>query len=155
MGKDKGDAGLTSRRDRHGNGYVDILQGVAQGYTLSPNIFNICINDLILIVLIAVEAANQEVTVGEDTVSGLVFADDLMGMSETPEGLQKQIEKALEYTRKWGVTSNVKTCAVVVCNEDEANTAKFSWKWREAELPIVDRYTYLDVDLSKYRSWDT
>ena len=33
---------------------------------------------------------------------------------ETPEGLQKQIEEALEYTRKWRVTANVKECAVVV-----------------------------------------
>ena len=46
-----------------------------------------------------------------DTVSGLMFADDIVGISETPEGLQKQIEKALEYTRKWRVTANAKKCA--------------------------------------------
>ena len=28
-------------------------------------------------------------------VSGLMFADDFVGIEETPEGLQKQIEKAL------------------------------------------------------------
>ena len=33
---------------------------------------------------------------GEDTVSGLMFADDFVGISEIPEGLQKQIEKALD-----------------------------------------------------------
>ena len=41
-----------------------------------------------------------------------------MGISETPEGLQKQTGKALEYTRKWRVKANVKKCAVVGCNED-------------------------------------
>ena len=45
--------------------YVDILQGVAQGCTLSLNLFKVYINDLI----VAVDAAKQEVTVGEDTVS--------------------------------------------------------------------------------------
>ena len=40
------------------------------------------INDL----RIAIEAAKQGVTVGEDTVSGLVFAGDFVGVSETPEG---------------------------------------------------------------------
>ena len=40
------------------------------------------------------EAAKQGVTVGEDTVSGLSFADDCAGTSETSEGSQKQIEKA-------------------------------------------------------------
>ena len=58
--------------------------------------------------IVAVEAAKQGVTVGEDTVSELMFADGFVGISETPEGLQKQIEKALEYTRKWRVTANVK-----------------------------------------------
>ncbi|MEP2874451.1 MAG: reverse transcriptase domain-containing protein [Hyphomicrobiales bacterium] len=131
--------------------YVDILQGVAQRCTLSPNLFKIYINDLI----VAVEAARQGVTVGEDTVSGLMFADDFVGISETPEGLQKQIEKALEYTRKWRVTANVKKCAVVVCNEDKVNPVNFSWKWGEDELPIVDQYTYLGVEISKDCSWDT
>ena len=47
-------------------------------------------------------------------MSGLMFADDFVGISETPEGLQKQIEKALEYTRKWRVTANVKRCSLLV-----------------------------------------
>ena len=94
---------------------ADILQGVAQGCTLSPTLFKIFIDDLI----IAVEAAKQRVKVGEDMVSGLMLADDSVGISDTPEGLQKQIEKALEYTRKWRVTANVSKCAVLVCNEDK------------------------------------
>ena len=68
---------------------------------------------------------------------------------ETPEGLQKQIEKSLECTRKWRVTANVKKCAVVVCNEDKVNPITFNWKWGEDELPIADQYTYLGVEISK------
>ena len=37
---------------------------------------------------------------GEHTESGLMFADDFVGISEMPEGLQKRIEKTLENTRK-------------------------------------------------------
>ena len=58
---------------------------------------------------------------GEDTASGLMF---YVGISETPEGVQQQIEEALECTRKWRVTANVKKCAVVVCNEDKVNPVK-------------------------------
>ena len=74
-------------------------------------------------------------------VSRLMFADDFVGISDTPELLQKQIEKALEYTRKWRVTANVSKCAVLVCKEDKKNPVEFKWKWGEEELPIVDQYT--------------
>ena len=73
--------------------HVNILQGVVQGCTLPPNLFKVYDNNGILV---AVEAAKQAVTMGEDTVSGLMFADDFVGISKTPEGLQKQIEEALE-----------------------------------------------------------
>ena len=88
-------------------------------------------------------------------MSGLISSDDCVGMSETPEGLPRQIEKALliAYTRKWKVTANVNKCGVVVHNED-GESGKFSWKWGEEEVPVVDQYTYLGVDISKYCSRD-
>ena len=92
--------------------YVDILRGVAQGYTLSLNLFEVNSDDMI----VAAEATKQGVTMGEDTVSGLMFANDFVLISETPGGLQEQIEKALEYTRKWRVTANVNKCALRSCN---------------------------------------
>ena len=53
------------------------------------------INGMVLVV--AGEEAKQRVTAAEDSaVSGLMFADDFVGISEIPEGLQKQIEKALD-----------------------------------------------------------
>ena len=86
-----------------------------------------------------------------------MFADCFVGISETPEGLQKQIEKALEYTRKWRVTPNVKMCAVVGCNGSKENPAAFKWKWEKCELPLVDQYTYLGREIFEdyYSSWRT
>ena len=66
-----------------------------------------------------------------------------------PEGVQKQIDKALEYARKCKVSANVKKCAVIVCNEDRVNPVTFKWKWGEDGLPIADLYTYLRVEISK------
>ena len=60
----------------------DIFQRLAQGCTISPNIFKVFINDMV----VAVETAKQGVAMGEDTMSGLTFADDFVGISETPEG---------------------------------------------------------------------
>ena len=66
----------------------------------------LCSRYLFYDIIRVIEAAKQGVNVGEDTISGLMFAHDFVGIAETPDGLQKQIEKALEYTRKWIVTAN-------------------------------------------------
>ena len=52
------------------------------------------------------------------------------------------------------MTANVNKCAVLVCNEDKKKTAKFKWEWGGEELPIVDEYTYLGVEISQNCSWD-
>ena len=116
---------------------------VAQGCTLSQNLFEIYIND----VIVTVEPAKQGVTVGEYMLSGLMFSGDFVGISEPSEGLQNQVEKALEYTntRKWRVTANVTKCAVVVCNEDKVTQVIFCWKWGEDEISIVDQHSYRGV----------
>ena len=85
-------------------------------------------------------------------VSGLMFADGFVEISGTAEELQELFEKALEYTRKWRVTANVNKCAVLVCNEDGKKPVEFKLSWGRGELPIVDQYTYLGVEISKSRS---
>ena len=51
----------------------------------------VCIDDMV----VTVEAMKQGVTLGADAESGLMLADDFVGIPQTPEGLQKQITKAL------------------------------------------------------------
>ena len=75
-----------------------IFQGWHRDVRTSTRIlFKAYINDM----LIAIEAAKQRVTVGEDTVWGLILTDDFVGISETPKGPRKPFTKTLEYTRKW------------------------------------------------------
>ena len=47
--------------------------------------------------IVAVEAAKQGVTVGEGEVSGLMFADDFVGISEIPEGLTNKQGTHFDY----------------------------------------------------------
>lgn len=87
-------------------------------------------------------------------MSGLVSSECFVEISKTPEGLQKHIEKALNYIITWRVTANVNTYAVVTCNEDNESRQTIKWKWGKLKMPIVDQYAYLGVQNSKYCSWD-
>lgn len=62
---------------------------------MSTNLIKAYIDDTI----VAAEAAMQGVKVGEEEVSGLIFGDDFVGVSDTPERLHKQVDKATENTR--------------------------------------------------------
>ena len=64
-------------------------QGVAQGCSLSPILFSVFINDL----LIDVEKAGLGVQLNNSkSIGGLLFADDFVGMSDSRENLQKLID---------------------------------------------------------------
>ena len=106
--------------------FFDIEQGVPQGCTLSPTLLEGFFNDLLEVV----EAVRKGVKVGdtETSVSGMLFADDFVGMSDTPEGLQLQIDAAKKFTDKWRLSANVKKSAVMVCNEDREEPVEYRWE---------------------------
>ncbi|CAB1118469.1 unnamed protein product [Ectocarpus sp. CCAP 1310/34] len=132
--------------------FFDIEQGVPQGGALSPTLFQVSIDHLLEVV----EAVRQGVKVGdtETSVSGMLFADDFVGMSDTPEGLQLKIDAAKKFTDKWRLPANVKKSAVMACNENKEEPVEHRWKWGIEETALVDQYTYLGVEIAKDCSWN-
>ncbi|CAB1100845.1 unnamed protein product [Ectocarpus sp. CCAP 1310/34] len=84
----------------------------------------------------------------------MLFADDFVGMSDTPEGLQLQIDAAKKFTDKWRLSANVQKSAVMVCNENKEEPVEHRWKWGIEEIAVVDQYTYLGVEIAKDCSWN-
>ena len=81
-----------------------VEQGVAQGCSLSPISFSVFINDL----LKDVEKAELGIHHGEGgRIGGMLFADDVVGLSDPKEQLQKLID--VVYT-----LANVTKSAVIV-----------------------------------------
>lgn len=59
------------------------------------------------------------IRVRESEVSGLLFVDDCVGISDTLEGLKKQIGAAMDSTREWRISINVKKCAVTAYSDSK------------------------------------
>ncbi|CAN0550629.1 unnamed protein product, partial [Ectocarpus sp. 12 AP-2014] len=119
--------------------FFNIAQGVPQGCTLSPTFFQVFINDLLKVI----EAVGKGVKVGEAWLSGMLFEDDFVGMSDTLEGHQLLTAAAKDNTDEWRLYANVQKGAVQVCNKDGEKPVEYRWKWGVEELAVVDQCTYL------------
>ena len=89
-----------------------IDRGVRQGDSLSPSLFNLYINDICDLF----EMDDTSPLILESTKLGsLLFADDLLLVSESKEGLQNSLNKLSDYCDKWQLPVNcTKTKAMVI-----------------------------------------
>ena len=79
--------------------------GLKQGCNLSSILFNICINDLNEILD---KTFCQPVKIKDLTLNNLLYADDLVFVSETSSGLQNCLDRLQEYCDQWRLTVNIK-----------------------------------------------
>ena len=87
--------------------------GLQQGSVLSPDLFNIYLSDLPHIF----DATCAPAKSFGLTTNCLMFADDLVLLSETSDGLQNCFDKLAQYCQKWGLTINMDKTKVVIFNK--------------------------------------
>ena len=117
--------------------------GVFQGDNLSPNLFNIFINDVTKVF----DQTCYPVTLGDKSINNLIYADDLLLLSENSEGLQNCIDKVHIYCNKWGLDINHVKSKVMVFNKcSRLTNDKFFID--KMEIESVKQYKYLGIVFS-------
>ena len=86
--------------------------GVKQGDSLSPTLFNIYINDFGDTLR---SCKNTDpIGLGTKHLNHLLFADDLLLLSESSTGLQKCISQLEDYCEKWRLNVNLKKTKIMI-----------------------------------------
>ena len=87
--------------------------GVKQGDTLSTILFNLYINDLPKIFAFN---GNDPISLKTTNISCLKYADDLIIMSTSHDGLQKCLDKLEIYCKTWKLDLNTKKTKILLFN---------------------------------------
>ena len=127
-------------------GKVDSRTGVKQGCCMSPLLSNIFQNDLH-------EIFDQEcmpLKLNNKTINSLSWADDLVLISTSPAGLQRCLDKLLDYCYKWGLSVNSGKTKCMIVNDNRRNISSTShFYYNTKELELVRSYTYLGFCMHK------
>lgn len=99
--------------------------GVKQGCNLSPTLFNIFINDIPKLFT----SSCDPVKLGETDLSCLLYADDLVILSESESGLKCCLRKLESYTRKWKLQVNLKKSKILIFGTQSQRRLFISSKW--------------------------
>ena len=117
--------------------------GVRQGDNLSPNLFKLFINDLPEIF----DDSCVPVSLNNTNINCLMYADDVILLSENAQGLQNCLNKLKTYCDYWGLqVNNNKTKSLVFNNTGRMSTAKFTFD--KSPIEGVRKYSYLGVTFS-------
>ena len=118
--------------------------GVKQGCVLSPLLFNLYLSDLPCIF----DNSCDPVSVNALSTNCLLFADDLVLLSESSQGLNACINRLDTYCRKWGLTINLAKTKVIIFNKGGHKISKFKFFLQDNPIEIVQWYCYLGVIFS-------
>ena len=84
--------------------WFPITAGVRQGDFLSPLLFTIYINDLVK----EMHDIECGVKIGGENLSLLLYADDIVILSDSEANMQKNLDVMSQWCRKWRMSINVK-----------------------------------------------
>jgi hypothetical protein len=122
--------------------------GLKQGCPLSPLLFTCFTNDAV-----------EELTIGltpTDTTRPplLLFADDMIMFSESPEVLRTMIKNLETYTSKWGLSVNLDKTQIVAFRRLRGKAPEEKFFFKSKQITIVDSYQCLGVTVHYTGSWN-
>ena len=122
--------------------WFNVDQGVRQGCTLSPWLFNVFLD---AIVKEAREGFVERVRTGNEVVDVLLFADDMVLMADSVESLQINLRKVDESLTRWKMKMNWEKTEVMKVGKERGHCCV---EVGDRRLKSVEVVKYLEVMIS-------
>ena len=119
--------------------------GLKQGCNMSPLLFNLFINDFLT------EINGPQIAspfLGNIPINALFYADDLVLLSESKEGLQMLLDKLHAYTQSWCLQVNRSKTKCIVFSSKKKRSAHVV-NFGGSPLITAEQYCYLGTSFSR------
>ena len=128
---------------------IPVLKGVSQGNVLSPTLFNIVMNDITTAM-----TGNHSPFINTNTVQipCLLYADDIVILSQTKTGLQNKLDRLYDYCSAWGLQINRDKTKVIIFTRTDPKLRLF-FKCGDDIIETTDSYKYLGIIFHKRGSF--
>ena len=85
---------------------------------------------------------------GYRSINCLMYADDLLVISPSPEGLQQSLNVIHQHAQQWKLKVNTKKSNIIIFSGNGQNKNSTNFKYNNETLQIVDKQTYLGVEMT-------
>ena len=127
------------------DGYLDPISsnlGLKQGCPLSPMMFNLYIDDIKDVF----DSQCDPVTITDTKICHFLYADDLVIVSLSPEGLQRSLDKTSDYALKKSLTISIKKSKSMIFNRG-GRLIKTKFYMNGEALEPVKSFCYLGFEV--------
>ena len=137
----------TVRVDNRLTDWFSVYSGVRQGDNLAPTLFAIYVDD----VTTCINQLNVGVPISEtDSLSILLYADDIVLMAQNAEDLQKMINALHEWTFKWRLSVNTQNTQVMHVRKHQTRRSDYTFRLGDNLLRVTEPYRYLGLHINEF-----
>ena len=131
--------------------WFNTTSGVRQGDILSPTLFNLYVNDLVQCI--------NDLQCGIDlgnfgSLSILLYADDVVLLSQSDVGLQNMLNTLWSWCNKWRLSVNDSKTKIVHFRPKRVKRSEKVFCLHEKLLETVEEYKYLGLYLQEFLDYD-
>jgi hypothetical protein len=136
--------------NNHLTDWFNTKSGVRQGDCLSPTLFNLFINDLIL----EIKVLHKGVNFANDNISILLYADDVAVIAENPFDMQSMLNRIYTWCNKWSLNINFNKSNIIHFRKPRSKRSEYCFRLGQNIIRYKDEYKYLGVLLNEHGKFD-